>query len=146
MIRYQAQHFDGSGFPGDGVKGEDLPLEARILHAVLDLDMALTASSSAVEALCELNGRSERYDPRVLSTLEPLVAQDCGLDVFSVKASELVEGMYFAEDVLSTKGILLVTKGQEVTAPLRFKLIQMNGALREPLSVSYLQQNSSTTA
>jgi len=137
-IRYQSQHFDGSGFPGDGVQGEALPLGARVLHAVLTLDLALLQKADPLEALRALKDERAHFDPKVMNVLEPLVVRDCGLDVFPVSAADLSEGMYLAADVLSTMGLLLVAKGQEVTAPLRMKLISMNGTLREPLSVHYL--------
>jgi HD-GYP domain-containing protein (c-di-GMP phosphodiesterase class II) len=140
-IRYQSQHFDGTGFPGDGVEGEALPLGARILHAVLSLDLALVQKAEPLEALRTLKDERAHFDPKVLNVLEPLVVRDCGLDVFQVRAADLSEGMYLAADVVSTTGLLLVAKGQQVTAPLRMKLISMNSTLREPLSVHYLQDS-----
>jgi response regulator RpfG family c-di-GMP phosphodiesterase len=139
-IRYQSQHLDGTGFPGDGRSGQALPLGARILKAVLDLDTETALGADPIEAIHALKRHPGHYDPDVLTALEPLVVKDCGLDVISVNVADLSEGMLFAADVRSTTGQLLVAKGQEITASLRLKLIAMNGALREPLSVTFPQR------
>ena len=38
IIMYQNKSFDGTGFPIDDVKKDQIPLEARILHVVLPHD------------------------------------------------------------------------------------------------------------
>src|SRR5690606_30802027 len=37
IIRYQNKNYDGSGFPRDGVKGDEIPIGARVLKVLSDL-------------------------------------------------------------------------------------------------------------
>ncbi|HKJ99964.1 MAG TPA: HD domain-containing phosphohydrolase [Desulfotignum sp.] len=71
MIRHHHERFDGSGYP-DGIKGEDIPLGARIL-AVCDVFETMTAGrpgmppkdlSSAISAL--KHGVGTLFDPAVV--------------------------------------------------------------------------------
>ncbi len=71
IIRNHHEHFDGSGYP-DGLIGEDIPLEARIV-TVPDAFDAMTSSRPhhegmpLEEALSEMEkGRSKQFDPRIL--------------------------------------------------------------------------------
>lgn len=144
-VRYQAQAFDGTGFPGNGVKAHDLPLGARILKAVLDLDTAMMQHSDAILALRSLKQESHKYDPDVLIALEPIVAEECEVTVFSVEIYELEAGMVFAEDVLNSQGQTLIAKGQEVTETLRTRLVNLSSKVRGPLTVSLLRKERCET-
>jgi putative two-component system response regulator len=71
MIRSHHEHFDGSGYP-DGLIGETIPLEARII-AVSDVFDAMTSLRphrgilSLEDALGELKkGRGKQFDPKIL--------------------------------------------------------------------------------
>src|ERR1039458_7436990 len=37
IVLYQQKHYDGSGFPVNFVRGEDIPIGARILKVLIDL-------------------------------------------------------------------------------------------------------------
>ena len=72
-IRGHHERWDGSGYP-DGLRGEEIPLEARIL-AVADAFDAMTSQRtynkplSFEEALVQLRGASgEQFDPRVVTS------------------------------------------------------------------------------
>ena len=139
-IGYQSQSFDGAGFPGDGISGDQIPLGARILKAVLDLDTEVLRSTNADDALQALKSRPHLYDPLVLEALEPIVADDCGREILSVIVADLAEGMVFAAPVQSVRGQTLVAKGQQVSASLRMRLLNYCGQIQEPLKVYYLTQ------
>ena len=71
MIRNHHEHFDGRGYP-DGLIGETIPLEARII-AVPDAFDAMTSlrphrmAMPIQEALVEMEkGKGKQFDPRVL--------------------------------------------------------------------------------
>ncbi len=60
-IRHHHERFDGAGYP-DGLKGEEIPLGARIIHVADALDSMLTtriyrAARPAMDALDELKPR-----------------------------------------------------------------------------------------
>jgi diguanylate cyclase (GGDEF)-like protein len=71
-IRYHHEHYDGSGYPG-GVKGEEIPLDARIL-AVADAYDAMTSprpyrggKSTHEEAIAELKRcAGTQFDPEIV--------------------------------------------------------------------------------
>jgi putative nucleotidyltransferase with HDIG domain len=71
LILHHHEHFDGSGYP-DGIKGEQIPMGARILH-VADAFEAMTSnrpyrtSLGEVEALRRLvAAKSTQFDPAVI--------------------------------------------------------------------------------
>jgi putative nucleotidyltransferase with HDIG domain len=71
LILHHHEHYDGNGYP-DGIKGEQIPLGARILH-VADAFEAMTSnrpyrhSLGEVEALKRLvDAKSTHFDPAVI--------------------------------------------------------------------------------
>ncbi|HID83957.1 MAG TPA: HD domain-containing protein [Anaerolineales bacterium] len=81
MVRYHHERWDGSGYP-DGLRGEDIPLEARVL-AVVDVWDALTSDRpyrpayphyAALIYLRENAG--VLFDPRVVRQFLRLVSPD----------------------------------------------------------------------
>ncbi|MBI3831311.1 MAG: HD domain-containing protein [Planctomycetes bacterium] len=73
-IKYHHEHFDGSGYP-EGLKGEEIPLGARILHATEACDSMLSRRSYSApktieEAVAELRTCSgTQFDPQVVEAL-----------------------------------------------------------------------------
>jgi len=74
-VRHHHERFDGTGHP-DGLKGEDIPIEARIM-AVADAFDAMTSSRPYREQLPEEQALSElrkaagtQFDPRVVAAFE----------------------------------------------------------------------------
>ncbi len=77
-IRHHHERFDGTGYP-DGLKGEEIPLGARIIHVADALDSMLTtriyrAARPASEALAELRrAAGSQFCPRCVSALERIL-------------------------------------------------------------------------
>jgi HD-GYP domain-containing protein (c-di-GMP phosphodiesterase class II) len=76
-VRHHHERFDGSGHP-DGLKGEDIPIEARIM-AVADAFDAMTSSRPYREPLPEEDALVElrqaagaQFDPRVVAAFEQI--------------------------------------------------------------------------
>lgn len=76
-VRHHHEHFDGTGHP-DGLKGERIPIEARII-AVADAFDAMTSSRPyrepmrEEEALTELRrAAGTQFDPRVVAAFEQI--------------------------------------------------------------------------
>jgi diguanylate cyclase (GGDEF)-like protein/putative nucleotidyltransferase with HDIG domain len=80
-IRHHHERFDGHGYP-DGLKGEEIPLGARIIHVADALDSMLTTrvyrpARPAHEALEELRKMSgSQFCPRCVTALEAIVSDD----------------------------------------------------------------------
>ena len=77
-IRHHHERFDGAGYP-DRLKGEEIPLGARIIHVADALDSMLTtrnyrAARPAAEALAELSrAAGSQFCPRCVSALERIL-------------------------------------------------------------------------
>jgi HD-GYP domain-containing protein (c-di-GMP phosphodiesterase class II)/pSer/pThr/pTyr-binding forkhead associated (FHA) protein len=87
IIRGHHEHFDGTGYP-DGLKGEDIPLESRIL-TMADAFDAMTSKRpyniplNFSEALNECKKNSgTHFDPRVMDALERFIATNYELTDF----------------------------------------------------------------
>lgn len=80
IIGHQASRFDG-GHCVNGVGGEAIPIEARILKLALDFDSIRSTSKSLPEAMAELQSRKSWYDPVVLNALKRVVAAEAARQI-----------------------------------------------------------------
>src|SRR5204862_5520119 len=78
-VRHHHERFDGGGYP-DGLAGEEIPLESRII-LVADAFEAITSDRpyrvgrSAEDALAELTRHSgTQFDPACIDALQPALA------------------------------------------------------------------------
>lgn len=136
-ILYQAKGYDGSGFPADARKGPEIPLAARILKAVFDVDLLESRGVPKSSALVELRQRKGVYDAEVLSALEHIMGVRAEALLRDVLIRELEEGMIFAEDVMASGNRMLVSRGQEISQVMirRLKNFARNMTIHEPLKV-----------
>lgn len=136
-IMYQEKHFDGSGFPTDNVKEEQIPLGARMLRAILDYDDYLSKELSSEQAIAELKRKVGWYDPAVLQALEKTMQSEGEIKSVLINIESLKEGMIFAADVHTTEGLLIVCKGQEATPSAQKRLLTIfeNGGLGDSMKV-----------
>ena len=78
-IRHHHEHFDGSGYP-DGLRGQEIPVGARILHVADAFDSMTTnrvyrPALSLDETLAELRrGKGSQFCPKCVAVLENLIA------------------------------------------------------------------------
>ena len=110
------------GVPGDSRRGDEIPLGARVLKVVLDFDALEVAGDSKWEALDQLEQRSGWYDHDVLAALRAIIGMEAKYQVRSVMVRDLKQNIILAEDVRTVKGLLLISKGQEVSRPLLERL------------------------
>lgn len=136
-IRYQEKYFDGSGSPDDTTKGETIPLGARMLRAILDLDAYELAGESTQSAFARLNERSGLYDPRVMAALGDVVSNNEGWEIRSVSMAALTDEMQLASDINTVTGMLLITKGQCTTQSVRRHLSKYhaNGLIEATVNI-----------
>jgi diguanylate cyclase (GGDEF)-like protein/putative nucleotidyltransferase with HDIG domain len=82
-IRHHHERYDGTGYP-DRLKGEEIPLGARIIHVADALDSMLTtriyrAARPAAEALQELRSAAgTQFCPRCVAALERILPVEEG--------------------------------------------------------------------
>ena len=118
-IRYQEKNFDGSGFPRDRVKGEDIPLGARLLKVVLDFDAFESSGAPPSDALERVKQQSAFYDPQVFAGFEKAVQRGMALSAVTINIMKLTDSMVLAADVVTSGDTLLIAKGQETTLSAR---------------------------
>ena len=122
IIEYQEKGFDGSGVPQDDVKGEKIPLGARLLKIALDFDQLGMSGGGQVKVLQKLMRRASLYDPRVMEALRTVIAEQLIYEVKSITVDELRPGAILGAGVKTKEGALLVPKGHEVTVTLLWRL------------------------
>ncbi len=96
-IRHHHERFDGKGYP-DGLRGEDIPLGARIIHVADAFDSMLTTrvyrpARPAHEALAELRRMAgSQFCPRCVSSLEAIIgiAPSASEEPTAENAAELI--------------------------------------------------------
>lgn len=128
MLRFQTKNFDGSGLPAGHVQGEAIPWGARALRAVRDLDALESQGSPLVVAIDTLRRRQGVYDPVILDALAALPDFDPSQEVREVPLTQLAPGMVLAQDLRTSKGMLFVSRGQEVTSALLDKIHGYSGS------------------
>ena len=89
VVRASHEHFDGNGYP-DGIAGEQIPIEARIVSAcdafsAMTTDRSYRRSIGYAAAVAELERcAGTQFDPQVVAALKdlisPLVAGDIAAD------------------------------------------------------------------
>lgn len=131
FIRHHHETYDGKGYP-DRLFGEEIPLGARILAVVNDYD-GLCSGALLDEELSPQDARKfvqqradKRYDPEVVAAfIKVLDAQQSGggpVREHHLSPKELEPGMVLSRDLLSSDGVLLLTRGYRLTEALVAKI------------------------
>ncbi len=117
LIRHHHERFDGAGYPS-GLRGEEIPLGARIIAIANAYDHALHKPSSDEEmtphkAFLEIKSReSSEFDPRLVDVLEAIVYSmdiDCSTEI-ELRPHEIEPGMKITRDICLPNGTLLLPK------------------------------------
>ncbi|UJX41566.1 response regulator [Desulfovibrio sp. JY] len=103
-IAYQEKNFDGGGFPGDAVRGKDIPMGARILRVLLEFDRLLTAGQAKAEAYKAIKQATGVYDPDVVAAFGEVLGEESNLVIVPMPVKSLRDNMILAEDMFVTRG------------------------------------------
>ena len=117
-ILYHAKNFDGSGFPADGRKGEEIPLASRFIKIVRAVAAAELKGGSRRDALTELLKSPNRYDANLVSRLlaVPLTnAPEAVVTKYPVTVRDLCVGQVLMANVVDKDGRLLIAEGATVS-------------------------------
>ncbi len=127
VVGYLRKKFDGGGQPADGASGDQIPLAARILRAILDFDDLKARGMSEVQAFQSLLARYGTYDPKVLEALKAEIElSHDGFDLVKVCVEELEPGMVMADNVVTVNGVILLREGIELTELFLQRIVQYN--------------------
>ncbi len=124
LIRCQHERLDGKGYP-DGLEGKDIPQGAMILSLLNDfyglqhgiLTEKKFSESEARDFIAK--NKTIRYDPKVVDAFLKVVkykiekSEDENSRV--VRSNGLEENMILAQNLYSSDGVLLLSKGNVIT-------------------------------
>lgn len=126
LIRHHHEWFNGQGWP-DRLRGEEIPLGARIIGLADYVDRLMSQSASReifahVRQKVERHtGPGDRFDPRLPPFLKSRLQEIYGESPATkekvealVDPRDLVPGMSLARNVVSGTGLLLLNKGSEL--------------------------------
>ncbi len=135
MINYQSGARDL--IPGDTQKS-DIHQGAEILRFILAYDKLIQKGKSRTEAAHLLSRQAQDLSPAFFQALVSLDPNAEEGQVRKCRIQDLVPGMIIQQEVCTPDGTLLVSKGQEVTAPLLLKLrnLQLSRAIVPEVAVS----------
>jgi response regulator RpfG family c-di-GMP phosphodiesterase len=115
--------FDGEGSAPGTPRGEELPLAARILRLAVDFDAGMSLRPSVQATLSAMLADGGAYDPRIMAVLvESHEAQEILNPPRDVDVHRLEPGMVIFDDVFTSEGVLLISRGTVVTEPLVLRL------------------------
>jgi response regulator RpfG family c-di-GMP phosphodiesterase len=94
---------------------------AVILQVALAFDELKIRGRTDLQAVAELRA-GDRFDERIVRTLETLPPLASEMDTATVEVSHLEPGMILNEEIRSNRGLLLASNRQEITYPLMVRL------------------------
>nr|WP_320131123.1 HD domain-containing phosphohydrolase [uncultured Holophaga sp.] len=141
IVYYAQKNFNGSGFPQDNVKEEEIPLGSRILRAVGDYLDLLLKLPGPLHAVQDMFGRTAWYDIRVLHALQNVLEAEVETgdkEPAFLTVSELQAGLVVLENVETLTGWLIIPKGTLLRAAHLEKLRNFTtlAGVKEPIAVA----------
>jgi response regulator RpfG family c-di-GMP phosphodiesterase len=122
VLRFQDQHLYGGGPPSGTPDVNTIPWAARALKLALDLDALESEGIPLSLAFDTLRGREGCYDREILEKLAEIRNSEQRSHVRELPLAKLRPGMILAQNVRTTKSVLFIARGQEVTASMLEKL------------------------
>jgi response regulator RpfG family c-di-GMP phosphodiesterase len=115
--------YHGAVAPFDNaLPNEVLALGAKMLKIANKFDDLRVKGLPDTEIVEQLRSDPSNYDRHLVNVLEDLVPAEVTMELRSISVSKLTSGMVLQQEIRTHGGLLLVTKGQEVTYPLLIKL------------------------
>jgi response regulator RpfG family c-di-GMP phosphodiesterase len=143
IVHYQRKHFDGSGFPADGIAGESIPLGSRLLKILIDMMDLQSAGLTRRTALEKMQTQSGWYDSALLAAVQAYNEGGPGGDVsasqlsLSVHFADLTTGMVLRSNVETRDGTLILSVGHHLNEMTIEKLRNFERVvgIKEPILV-----------
>ncbi|MGA8271231.1 MAG: response regulator [Candidatus Sulfotelmatobacter sp.] len=120
MVEHQNQLLSEAA-PGD-TQAADIQRGAEILRLTLAYERLIHKGSSRIEAVHSLSRQNKDFSPEFFEALVLLDPNAEEGEVRKRRIDDLVPGMIVQQEVRTPDKVLLVSKGQEVTPALIFKL------------------------
>ena len=109
---------------------------ASLLNVAADFDEQIMRGGTMPTVLAGMRATG-RYNPSVLLAMQAMQVMEAQSETRAIRVADLRKGMFFNADVFSTKGLLLLANGQEVTDAAIARLNSFNRTVGvvEPISV-----------
>jgi len=149
LIHYQHEHYDGTGYP-DGIKGDAIPVGARILKVVGDYNdlqhgLLLTAHLDQSEARDYLvKHRGTRYDPQMVDMFRKVIGRLAEhkdkVSERCVKSNGLQIGMVLSRDLVLNDKVLLLSQGHSITEHIIERIHHLEESINDDLEIYVLTE------
>jgi len=121
-VAWMIEHQNRPVQPGEESGGAEMRTGAEILRLILEYEQLIHRGMSRTESAHHLAMRNRNFSPKffeALVTLDPNAEES---EIQKCRIEELTPGMIVQEEVRSGTGGLLVSRGQEITPTVIFKL------------------------
>lgn len=118
ILWLQDRGFDGTGFPQDGPKGGDIPLDARMLKILKDLGEEAAGGQPSATIFAALERRAGSYDPQLLARIRTCllatIPKEAPAEV-DVPVAALRAGHMVLTDIRLTNGHLILASNTQLS-------------------------------
>ncbi len=116
ILLLQGTHWNGEHAPVQGMRGDRIPIGARILRVAIDFDALVLRGVGVEDAIAALARAEGVYDPTIVEALREARGRRLPApDTIAVRVCDLAPGMIVSNDLRTAEGLLVVARGQEVT-------------------------------
>ncbi|WP_084503159.1 HD-GYP domain-containing protein [Desulfatirhabdium butyrativorans] len=121
LVRHHHEQINGKGFP-DGLKGETIPVLARIISAASIYDSLCHKRKVPIENIPEhlMMLKGYRIEPRLIDMLLEVnrqrIVREQNASVLELPIDELKEGMVLADHIRRPNGALVLSKDTRLSA------------------------------
>jgi response regulator RpfG family c-di-GMP phosphodiesterase len=141
-VLYMNKNVNGTGYPPDAKKDQEIPLGGRVLRVVWDYERLLPKFGDPVATLRDMGARTTWYDVEVLRAFERCLAREDGevepAVARQVSLHELRIGHVMVAGIETVEGLLVVPEGTVIGLAHLQKLrnfARLSG-IREPLVIA----------
>ncbi|MCX7044745.1 MAG: response regulator [Candidatus Sumerlaeota bacterium] len=126
-ILYQSKWFNGTGFPTDAILGEQIPIGARILHALSEFLEQRVDKTNPISTFHGMMRNEGRFDPQILDFIYKGFGMPGSLTpptqappppkqlIMEIPLVDLKIGHVLADDIRTQDGRSVVTSGSEIS-------------------------------
>jgi response regulator RpfG family c-di-GMP phosphodiesterase len=141
IVLYTGKNFDGTGFPFDDVKEQDIPLESRLIKALTDLARLDIGKQPRFKVLEQMRAQAGGYDPKVLDVIARQFA--LGGEAGQAKTqravsfNELRAGQSLVSEICTSDGVMVVGAGTKLTPLImeRLRNFASLSGIKEPIHI-----------
>jgi response regulator RpfG family c-di-GMP phosphodiesterase len=137
MVSRQRDDLQLASMPADLNEWDKVTLGAAVLRAATDLDDLLSQGMAPREAIAKLKSQVAALPEPLRSALDRVDVSSDSIETRVVKVAQLAVGMVVDEDVMSSSGMRLIPRGQEISHSMLVRLSSISSGVGivEPIRV-----------